>query len=320
MNVFFGQSDVSDGNFSDLSSMLNRAIFNLSNLENRVTRREMYPLPDFVFPSNMDADTPYAASATTPQSLLEWTQIPPEGTVDGQILFWDEDGGAEATGAWKKTDAPSKGEMLYWDPDGTKKSWQNLGVGTEGQVLKFGSSLPEWATIVEVPASTTADSVLAGDGTGGWIETATTHDGSAIYLDAHLTKDVVTGNIVWKTPYITPDELPEPTLNGQILRSTITGSGETEVKGNEWITVSDGDMIYGTTTGAAVLSKGSQGTILAMGSSRPEWVGGTLSNNDILQFNGTTWVPVSLSGQVFEVEINYGGYIHTVLATSSVLA
>ena len=43
--------------------------------------------------------------------------------------------------------SPAKGDILYYDGD----NWVNLGIGTEGQVLKVSSEgIPEWADIEEL--------------------------------------------------------------------------------------------------------------------------------------------------------------------------
>ena len=75
-------------------------------------------------------------------------EVPPIPTVKELPAVAGPPGATGATGATGPagagfTDGTGMGDIKYWD--NTTKKWENLAIGTEGQVLTVTSGLPAWA-------------------------------------------------------------------------------------------------------------------------------------------------------------------------------
>lgn len=200
-----------------------------------------------------EADSEYYIGTTTPSTLAFKGIITDELCLTGDSCktTWPSGSGATSFGDLTDvaTSSDAAGDLYYLNSSG---QITNLGVGSDGQVLKVSSSLPAWGT----------DST----GTGGSAAVATSTNETAGYL-----------------PYWT-STAGTPALLGKVATTTLTASSPLSLS-NPVVKVGGSNSVLTISTTTNSLFTGTQGQVL--GYTAGGWTGvATTTFNSPLNYSG----------------------------------
>ncbi len=263
--------------------------------------------------TNTDGTSIVGDGDATPLSVgaIEPTSINPGGAIPGQVLEWN---GTNWAAANQSTLTNTDGTSIVGDGDATPlsvgavdPSLITAGTATVGQILEYNGS--NWVPVNQSPFTNSDGTSILGDGDATPLSVGAV-DPSLITAGTAIVGQILEYNgsnwvPVNQSPFTNADGTSilgdgdaTPLSVGAVDPSLITAGTATvgqilEYNGSNWVPVNQSP--FTNADGTSILGDG-DATPLSVGAVDPSLItAGTATVGQILEYNGSNWVPVNQS-------------------------